>query len=135
MTCRAALSVEARGSSFVWIAMPWLRAVGGRNERNNRADLDLAEKGLNLVFTSVMKRVIMFAGGGRVLAGLRLCAGDEALQPRRGPETRRLWGFRKSVERGYGQFAVMAAAAGGGGPSGALWLTCCRKIRGGQQEG
>lgn len=59
LTCRAALSVDVRGSSFVWMAMPWLRAVGGRNERNSRADLDFAEKGLNLVFTSVMKRVII----------------------------------------------------------------------------
>ena len=64
LTCRAALSVAVRGSSFVWMAMPWLRADGGRNERNSLADLDFAEKGLNLVFTSVMKRVIIFRGSG-----------------------------------------------------------------------
>lgn len=70
LTCRAALSVDARGSSFVWMAMPWLRAVGGRNERNSRADLDLAEKGLNLVLTSVMKRVIILGSGCGVRLGV-----------------------------------------------------------------
>lgn len=69
LTCRAALSADARGSSFVWMAIPWLRAVGGRNERNSRADLDFAEKGLNLVLTSVMKRVIILEDDG-----VRACA-------------------------------------------------------------
>lgn len=62
LTCRDALSAVALGSSLVWMDMPWLRAVGGRYDRNSRADLDFVEKGLILVFTSVMNRVIIFAG-------------------------------------------------------------------------
>lgn len=49
---------------------PWLRAEGGMLVRNSRADLDPAEKGLNLVFTSVMNRVIILGRGALVLVVL-----------------------------------------------------------------
>lgn len=42
--------------------MPDDRAVGGRKERNSRADLARVEKGLKRVVTSVMNRVIMVGG-------------------------------------------------------------------------
>lgn len=64
-TVNNVFSVAVRGSSFVPMTMPWLRADGGRTERNSRADRAPAENGLNLVFTSVMNRVIIL--GGRLM--------------------------------------------------------------------
>lgn len=55
-------SVEVRGSNVVEIVMPCERALGGRNARNSRAALDLVEKGLNFVFTSVINRDIILTG-------------------------------------------------------------------------
>lgn len=66
------------------MAVPSLRALEGRLLRKSRTDLDLAEKGLTLVETSVMKRVIILfewcsmvlsAGGrrSRVRCAERLC--------------------------------------------------------------
>lgn len=52
-------SVDVRGSICVVMFMPEDRAVGGRKERNSRADRARAEKGLKRVVTSVMKRVII----------------------------------------------------------------------------
>lgn len=54
------MSIVDRGSIFVEMAVPSLRALEGRLLRKSRTDLDLAEKGLTLVETSVMKRVIIF---------------------------------------------------------------------------
>lgn len=65
-------SVALRGKSLVEMLMPFCLAFGGRNERNNRADLAVGEKGLNFVFTSVMKRVIILAAR----AGFRELARD-----------------------------------------------------------
>lgn len=62
LTCSEFFSAAERGSSLVWMTMPWLRAVGGRLVRKSRADLEWAEKGLILVLTSVMKRVIILGG-------------------------------------------------------------------------
>lgn len=62
-TCNEVFSVADRGSSFVLMAMPWLLAEGGRFVRKSRADLEPAEKGLNLVWTSVMNRVIILGRG------------------------------------------------------------------------
>lgn len=59
LTCSEVFSVAVRGSSFVVMETPWLRAEGGMLVRNRRADREPAEKGLNLVFTSVMNRVII----------------------------------------------------------------------------
>lgn len=58
-TTREFLSIVDRGSIFVEMAVPSLRALEGRLLRKSRTDLDLAEKGLTLVLTSVMKRVII----------------------------------------------------------------------------
>lgn len=55
-------SVEVRGSNVVEIVMPCERALGGRKARNSLAALDLVEKGLNFVFTSVMNRDIILGG-------------------------------------------------------------------------
>ncbi len=49
------------------MVMPLARALGGRRERNRRGALALAEKGLNLVVTLVINRVIIVTapwGGG-----------------------------------------------------------------------
>jgi hypothetical protein len=54
-------SVDVRGSSCVVMDMPDARAVGGKKERNSRADRARAEKGLKRVVTSVMKRVIILS--------------------------------------------------------------------------
>ena len=43
--------------------MPVARALAGRKERKRRAVRALAEKGLNLVVTVVMKLVIILSGG------------------------------------------------------------------------
>lgn len=55
------MSIVDRGSIFVEMAVPSLRALEGRLLRKSRTDLDLAEKGLTLVLTSVMKRVIILS--------------------------------------------------------------------------
>lgn len=62
-TCNEVFSIADRGSSFELMAMPWLLADGGRCVRKSRADLEPAEKGLNLVWTSVMNRVIILGRG------------------------------------------------------------------------
>lgn len=56
-------SVEVRGSIVEYICMPLARASGGRAERKSLVARERREKGLNLVFTSVMNRVIMVVGG------------------------------------------------------------------------
>lgn len=50
--------MEVRGKRVVFICI-LCRALGGRELRNNRVALERIEKGLNLVFTSVMNRVII----------------------------------------------------------------------------
>lgn len=45
------------------ICMPLARASGGREERKSLVARERREKGLNLVFTSVMNRVIMAMDG------------------------------------------------------------------------
>lgn len=62
-TTREFLSIVARGSNFVEMAVPSLRELEGRLLRKSRTDLDFGEKGLTLVVTSVMKRVIILGGG------------------------------------------------------------------------
>lgn len=58
-------SVDVLGSKLVFSFIPpWARAFAGRLARNNLVDLEAAEKGLNLVCTSVMNLVIMVAGSG-----------------------------------------------------------------------
>lgn len=57
-TRRVAGRVEVRGKRVVFICI-LCRALGGRELRNNRVALERIEKGLNLVFTSVMNRVII----------------------------------------------------------------------------
>jgi len=52
-------SAEDLGSSCVVIVMPCFRQFGGRRDKKSRGALALAEKGLNLVVTFVMKRVII----------------------------------------------------------------------------
>jgi hypothetical protein len=52
-------SVFARGRSFVLTTMPVCRAFGGSIVRKSLVALDEVEKGLNLVFTSLIYRVIM----------------------------------------------------------------------------
>jgi hypothetical protein len=70
-------SVDVRGSSCVVMFMPDARAVGGSSDRNSRADLARAEKGLKRVDTSVMNRVIIFFSlaslGGLVFRCVFLC--------------------------------------------------------------
>lgn len=63
LTCSDVFSVVVRGRSFAEMETPWLRAEGGMLVRNSLADLAPAEKGLNLVFTSVMNRVIILKDG------------------------------------------------------------------------
>lgn len=62
---RALGSVEARGSRVVLICIPAARALAGRLLRKSRVARERMEKGLNFVFTSVMKRVIMVGEAGR----------------------------------------------------------------------
>ena len=59
-------SVDVLASSCVLTTIPSSRALGGRFERNSRAGFAPAEKGLNLVVTSVMNRVnILGSSDGR----------------------------------------------------------------------
>lgn len=78
LTCSDVFSVVVRGRSFVEMETPWLRAEGGMLVRNSLADLEPTEKGLNLVFTSVMNRVIILKGGlWRRLGKRKLCFAEE----------------------------------------------------------
>lgn len=64
VTNSAFFSSVARGRTFVEMAVPCVRALAGRLLRKRRTDLDFGEKGLTLVATSVMKRVIMMGEPG-----------------------------------------------------------------------
>jgi hypothetical protein len=64
VTARLAGSLLLRGSIFDSTFMPFMRAFGGMSERNNRADFERREKGLNVTRTSVRNRVIIMAVGG-----------------------------------------------------------------------
>lgn len=93
--------------------MPWLRAAGGRLVRKSRADLDWAEKGLILVFTSVMNRVIILGGfcwfgldGGEGRRGLVVLVSYYAGRNWKGRLAR---GYRETVV-----VVVMVAIASGG---------------------
>lgn len=66
-TSSAFLSSVDRGSILMDMAVPWDRALGGRLVRKRRTDLDLGEKGLILVATSVMNLVIILSAAGRML--------------------------------------------------------------------
>lgn len=52
-------AVELRGKRLVLICMPLDRALGGRLLRKSLVARERIEKGLNLVFTSVINRVII----------------------------------------------------------------------------
>jgi hypothetical protein len=69
------------------MAMPWARALGGRKVRKRRAALARLEKGLNLVFTSVMKREIILGGTGGTPWESFNCAGHtDGLRRKVAPE-------------------------------------------------
>ncbi len=56
------------------IPIPLARALGGRKDRKSRAVRALAEKGLNLVVTSVMNLVIILPGPKQHAEEMRLIA-------------------------------------------------------------
>lgn len=59
LTWRVGGAVDVRGKRVVFICIPFCRALGGRELRKSRVARERIENGLNLVFTSVMKRVII----------------------------------------------------------------------------